>query len=102
MNGNNEAAWVFINGELVRSAEAKISPLGDGFMFGHALFETVRVLGGKPAFLAAHRRRLRESAVTLGLEVRSTEQDWRREAIGLASRNGHVDGVLKRVVFRDT
>ena len=42
-------------------AEARISPLDRGFLFGDAVYETMKVLGGRPLFLAAHLERLAAS-----------------------------------------
>ena len=91
-------AQVGLNGALVEAAAARISPLSDGFQYGQGLFETVKLLGGRPVFMAEHVERLRQGAADLGLSI----------ADGLAARcdsvvraNGAEDGVLKIVVFQD-
>jgi para-aminobenzoate synthetase component 1 len=87
--------------ELVESAELRVSPLGDGFMFAHGLFETLRALDGRPVFLDRHHRRLEQAARTLGLELPSTLDEWRERLARLAHANQLGDGSFKVVRFRD-
>ena len=58
---------IWINGELVPEAEARISVFDSGFVLGDGVWEGVRVVGGKPAFLDAHLARLDEGARALML-----------------------------------
>jgi branched-chain amino acid aminotransferase len=58
---------IWINGELVPEAEAKVSVFDSGFVLGDGVWEGVRVVGGKPAFLDAHLARLDEGARALML-----------------------------------
>ncbi len=62
------APQVIFNGELVPAAQAKISPLCDGFQFGHGVFETLRARNGRAVQLDAHRERLAASSAALGLD----------------------------------
>ncbi|WP_376695537.1 aminotransferase class IV [Wenzhouxiangella sp. EGI_FJ10305] len=58
---------IWINGQLVPEAEASVSVFDSGFVLGDGVWEGVRVVGGKPAFLAAHLDRLEEGAKALML-----------------------------------
>ncbi|HLP08761.1 MAG TPA: aminodeoxychorismate synthase component I [Opitutaceae bacterium] len=87
--------------ELVEAADLRVSPLGDGFMFAHGLFETVRALGGRPAFLDRHVARLQCGARRLGVELPTEVQEWRERLARLAHANGLGDGSFKLVRFRD-
>jgi D-alanine transaminase len=50
-----------INGEPVPLAEAKVPALDRGFLFGDAVYEVLRVYGGKPWLMDEHFRRLARS-----------------------------------------
>lgn len=87
--------------ELLESAALRVSPLGDGFMYGHGLYETVRALGGRPAFLERHLARLAEAAATLALDQPTTADEYRERFARLAQANALADGAFKLVRFRD-
>jgi branched-subunit amino acid aminotransferase/4-amino-4-deoxychorismate lyase len=89
-----------LNGRLCRRDRARISPLGDGFMFGRGLFETVRVLGGRPLFLGDHLGRLARSAGPLGLAADPGRIATRCARVIAANRL--LEGNLKIVLFQDT
>jgi len=93
--------WVWLNGEWLLAASARVSPLSEGFMFGYGLFETLRLTKGRVGFVAAHHDRMNRSAGRVGLNLRSTANDWASVGAELARRNGHEDGVLKHVLFKD-
>jgi branched-subunit amino acid aminotransferase/4-amino-4-deoxychorismate lyase len=94
-------SWVWFNGEWAPAESVRVSPLSEGFMFGFGLFETLGVVDGRPAFVAAHHRRIGNSAARLGLALKSTAQDWARQGAELVRRNGHESGILKCAVFKD-
>ena len=58
--------WIYLNGKLVRGDEAKISPYDHGFLYGHGLFETMRVYNGKVFCRDEHLKRLEEGGQVLG------------------------------------
>ncbi len=58
--------WIYVNDKLVLEKEATISPFDHGFLYGHALFETMRVYQGKVFCLTEHLRRLHDSSKRLG------------------------------------
>ena len=60
---------VYLNGSLVPRSQAKISPFDFGFLYGHALFESMRSYGGRVFRLNRHLDRLRQSSEVLGLKL---------------------------------
>src|SRR5690554_780702 len=56
---------IWINGALRPENEARISVFDSGFVLGDGVWEGIRVVGGRPAFLDAHLARLEEGARTL-------------------------------------
>ncbi len=88
--------------ELVEAAALSVSALGDGFMFGLGIYETIRMLDGRPAFLDRHVARLQQGARVLGLELPTNLDEWRERLVRLARANQLGDGVLKLMRFSDT
>ncbi|MCU1593777.1 MAG: Branched-chain amino acid aminotransferase/4-amino-4-deoxychorismate lyase [Frankiales bacterium] len=63
-----------------------------GVLRGESVFETIRVAGGKPAFLDAHLRRMRTSAQRIDLAL---PDGW--DALARAACEGVDEGVLRLV-----
>jgi branched-chain amino acid aminotransferase len=59
----------YLNGKLVPRAEAKISLLDYGFLFGYGLYETVRAYEGQVFRLDNHLARLKYSGDRLGILI---------------------------------
>jgi D-alanine transaminase len=58
-------ARCLLNGRIVPFGEARISPLDRGFLFGDAVYEAIKVLGGRPLFLDRHLARLAASLAAM-------------------------------------
>lgn len=58
---------VFLNGSLIAKSEARISPFDHGFLYGYALFETMRAYSGRIFRLARHLDRLARSSDSLNI-----------------------------------
>ena len=50
---------IYMNGEIVAPADAKISIFDRGFLYGDSIYETLRVYDGEPFAFAAHLERVR-------------------------------------------
>lgn len=92
---------VMLNGEVRARGDARVSPLGDGFMSGLGLFETVNVRDGRPAFFRAHYERLAAGALELGIEQTTTREELGSRCVACLEMNRVGTGVLKIVVFQD-
>jgi len=92
---------VGLNGAVVDAAAARISPLGEGFLYGRGLFETIKVTGGRAAFFSDHAERLARGAAELGLAWRTPEKLLRERSAEVIAANGLTAGALKIVVFED-
>ncbi|MCL6639071.1 MAG: aminotransferase class IV [Firmicutes bacterium] len=60
---------VYLNGDFVPEAEAKVSVFDRGFLYGDGIFETVRSYGGKIFRLKRHIERLFTSANILSISL---------------------------------
>ncbi len=86
--------FVYVNGSVVESAEAKLSVFDHGIVTGDGAFETIAVYGGRPFALTRHLNRLRTSA--LGLMIQEPHLDEVREAIDLViSQSGLSEGKIR-------
>ena len=59
---------VWANGRLVAPDEPAISALDHGVTVGDGVFETLKVVGGRPFAMTRHLDRLERSAAGLGLQ----------------------------------
>ncbi len=64
---------VYLNGKLIPRSKAKISALDYGFLYGYALFETMRTYRGRVFRLESHLNRLAKSAKMLGISLELPE-----------------------------
>ena len=91
---------VYINGEFVPQAEAKISVFDHGLLYGDGVFEGLRSYGGKVFRLREHIARLYESAKAIWLEI-PMAQDAMGDAVKEAVRVNKIDdGYVRLVVTR--
>ena len=63
-----ETDYYHVDGTLVPAAEATVNVRDRGFLYGDAVFETLRAYGGEPFEWAAHVDCLERSATRLGFE----------------------------------
>ena len=66
---------IWLNGELVPAAAAKVSVLDRGLLYGDGLFETMRAYGGRIFRLDRHLQRLRAGAQALGINLSQSDAD---------------------------
>jgi branched-subunit amino acid aminotransferase/4-amino-4-deoxychorismate lyase len=95
---------VYLDGQFRPEPEARI-PVGDrGFLYGDAVFETIRTYRGVPHLLGEHLGRLRRGARVLGFAVPRPSGGWRRVVAELLGRNGrsHGDVAVRITVTRGT
>lgn len=64
---------VYLNGTLIPQSQARISPFDLGFLYGYALFETMRAYSGHIFRLSAHLQRLKRSAAQLGIPLSASK-----------------------------
>ncbi|NLC36319.1 MAG: D-amino acid aminotransferase [Alcaligenaceae bacterium] len=91
---------VYLNGELVRLGDAKVSVLDRGFIFGDGVYDVVPAYGGKPFRMDAHLARLERSLAAIGIECGLTRADWERIVRDLIKDSGLGDCVVYIQVTR--
>lgn len=91
---------IFLDGELVDKADAKISVFDHGLLYGDGIFEGIRLYDNNVFRLDEHLERLEFSAKALMLDL-----PWSREEISQAvcdtcRANGLTNGYIRLVVTR--
>ncbi len=94
----NERALIYLNGELVRRADAKVSVFDGGFVVGDGVWEGLRLHKGTLLFLEAHLDRLYWGARRIGLDIGLDRGGLEREIRRLLDANGMDHGVHLRLM----
>lgn len=90
----------FLNGRFVPEEEAVVPVTDRGFLYGDALFETVRVCNRRPFRLAQHLERMTRGAEYLGLKLPFPPKELQRSAAELIARYPANDAVLRVTLTR--
>jgi len=72
----NPDSMVYLNQRWVRLADAQVSVLDRGFLFGDGIYEVVPVYGRRPLGWEGHAQRLRMSLEAISLAVPLGPSDW--------------------------
>lgn len=81
----------FLNGHFMPIAEAKISPLDRGFLFGDGAYEVIPVYSRRPFRIDEHLKRLQQTLDGIRLPNPYTAEQWR----------SHVERVIAENDFDD-
>jgi branched-chain amino acid aminotransferase len=76
---------IYVNGHIGKPADARVSALDRGFLYGDALFETMRAREGRIFALDRHLARLASSAHALGMPLRHTAAQMQSIITGLVA-----------------
>ena len=91
---------VFLNGNFLPSAQALVPVNDRGFMYGDGLFETTRVINGKPFRLAQHLERMVRGAEYLKIPLPYSPKEIQKFASQLVEANTLLDAVLRITLTR--
>ena len=91
---------VYIDGELVDEAEAKISVFDHGLLYGDGVFEGIRFYSGRVFELDAHIDRLFDSAKSICLDISMSKEEVIKATLETIRANGLKDGYVRLVVTR--
>ena len=94
----NAGVLIYVNGELVPRAEAKVSVFDSGFMLGDGVWEGLRLHNGRFAFMAEHLDRLLEGAKAIDLDVGMGEQALAAALHRTVEANRMTSGVHVRLM----
>lgn len=91
---------VFINGKFVPAEQAVISVFDRSFLYGDGLFETMRVINGKPFRWWEHMERLRKGGDFLGIKIPFGCKALEKLATELIAQNKMPDALMRLTVSR--
>jgi D-alanine transaminase len=87
----NDKNIVYLNGQFLPAAEAKISVLDRGFIFGDGVYEVIPVYNGELFRLRHHLERLQNSLQGIRLENPLAHKEWVEILQRLVKENGDGD-----------
>ncbi|NIZ14048.1 aminotransferase class IV [Phaeobacter sp. HF9A] len=87
-DARNDHIKIYVNGEILPKAEAKVSVYDSGFMLGDGMWEGMRLYDGEWAFFDAHMDRLFESLKAVSLDIGMDRQALRKILDETAAANG--------------
>ena len=90
----------YLNGAYSRLADAKVSVLDRGFIFGDGVYEMIPVYSRHAFRLQEHIRRLQQSLAALRIENPHTEAEWQSLLLALIEKNESEDQSLYLQVTR--
>ncbi len=93
-------AIVYLNGEYIRLADARISVLDRGFIFGDGIYDVVPAYAGRPFRMAEHLDRLERSLKSISINVDMERADWEALVTDMLHRSGLGDCMVYIQVTR--
>lgn len=94
----NEQVNIWLNGELVPRSEAKVSVFDAGFVLGDGVWEGLRLVNGRLAFLEEHLDRLYSAAQVLAIDIGLDRNAMTRALYRTVESNDMRDGVHVRLM----
>ena len=96
----SKQSTIYIDGEFLPEAEAKISVFDHGLLYGDGIFEGIRFYNGQVFRLEEHHDRLWDSARSICLEIPMSRQEMTEALLETIRRNGLRDGYIRQIVTR--
>lgn len=94
----NEKILIYINGDLVPRADAKISVFDSGFLVGDGVWESMRLNDSVFVFLDRHLDRLFQGAKAIGLDIGMTREELTEALYRTTKANDMHSGVHVRLM----
>jgi branched-chain amino acid aminotransferase len=98
-DARNDGALVYLNGELLPRAAARVSIFDGGFVVGDGVWEGLRLHRGTLLFLDLHLQRLYWGAQRIGLDIGLTAEQLTQAIWRTLEANQMRDGVHLRVMI---
>jgi branched-chain amino acid aminotransferase len=91
---------VYLNGQILDAAEATISVLDHGLLYGDGVFEGIRIYGGRIFKLREHIERLYASAKAIMLAIPMPMEEMEQAVRDTVVASGIADGYIRPIVTR--
>lgn len=83
---------IYLNGALIHSHDAQLSPFDAAVQYGAALFETLLAVDGRLHAWERHIARLHGSMETVGIEIPESDAELHKQAVYVLRKNGMMRG----------
>src|SRR5689334_15822570 len=94
----NADLLIYVNGDLVRHAEARVSVFDAGFVLGDGVWEGLRLHKGRLLFLEAHLERLYAGLADIRLDLGLSKAELTAEIQRTLDANRMTDGAHLRLM----
>ncbi len=91
---------IYLDGQLVDEADAKISVFDHGLLYGDGVFEGIRFYNGRVFKLEEHMDRLYDSAKVICLDIPMAKADLTQALLDTVRANEERDGYIRLVITR--
>lgn len=91
---------VYLNGEFMPLAEARVPVLDRGFIFGDGVYEVVPVYARQPFRMPHHLARLHHSLAGVGMTNPMTDAQWSELVMALVAKQPYADQAVYFQVTR--
>ncbi|TWH48171.1 aminotransferase class IV [Sporomusa sp. KB1] len=91
---------IYFNGRLISADEFVVSPLDHAFLYGHGLFETMRVYNGRVFRLDEHLDRLKNAADYLRWPTLPSHAELKAAITSVLNENQLIDASVRLTVSR--
>ncbi|OKL36046.1 aminodeoxychorismate lyase [Domibacillus mangrovi] len=87
--------YTYVNGEIIKNEDVRISPYDHGFLYGIGVFETFRTYNGQPFLLDEHLVRLNESLRELNIDLQLNRSTVEKMLTMLFEANGWENAYIR-------
>ena len=98
-DSRNENVLIYVDGQIVPKAEAKVSVFDSGFMLGDGVWEGLRLYNGRWAFIDAHLDRLFAAAKAIDLSIGLSCEQIKEALFETQRANNMVSDAHARVMI---
>jgi branched-chain amino acid aminotransferase len=91
---------LWINGQLVDKADARVSPFDHGFLYGDGVWEHFRLFGGQLFRPAAGLKHLFDSAAAFDIDIPLSQDELRAAIEATVRANNRTEGYVRVIVTR--
>lgn len=98
-DSRNETVLIYVDGQIVPKAEARVSVFDSGFMLGDGVWEGLRLYNGRWAFIDEHLDRLFAAAKAIDLSISLTREQIKEALFETQKANNMVSDAHARVMI---
>ena len=98
-DSRNENVLIYVDGQIVPKAEAKVSVFDSGFMLGDGVWEGLRLYNGRWAFIDEHIDRLFAAAKAIDLSIGLNREQIKEALFETQKANNMVSDAHARVMI---